>query len=151
MTEWGKVYKTLQALSQLSGVAAANMTRDVTAIWNLTVGSINPDMKIRTYDSNALSESKEAAYQETVKPTGIKKGQWKEHETLMDENGAIYAARDKMGRLPVLVGKDEDAGGGDLGRAGLEEVLGRIRKARNRNNDDHGEENERGEYSKDKL
>ena len=27
---------------------------------------------------------------------------------LMDENGAIYAARDKMGRLPVLVGKDED-------------------------------------------
>jgi len=27
---------------------------------------------------------------------------------LMDENGAIYAARDKMGRLPVLIGKDED-------------------------------------------
>ncbi len=27
---------------------------------------------------------------------------------VMDEQGAIYAARDKMGRLPVLVGKDED-------------------------------------------
>ena len=87
MTEWGKVYKTLQALSQLSGVAAANMTRDVTAIWNLTVGSINPDMKIRTYDSNALSESKEAAYQETVNPTGIKKSQYKNILTQADEDG----------------------------------------------------------------
>jgi len=27
---------------------------------------------------------------------------------VMDEEGAIYAARDKMGRLPVLIGKDED-------------------------------------------
>ena len=27
---------------------------------------------------------------------------------IMDENGAIYAARDKMGRLPVLIGKDDN-------------------------------------------
>ena len=27
---------------------------------------------------------------------------------IMDEQGGIYAARDKLGRLPVLVGKDED-------------------------------------------
>jgi hypothetical protein len=87
MTPWGRVYKTLQALSQLSGVAAANMTRDVTAIWNLTVGSFNPDMKVRTYDSNAMSASKTAAYEETVKPTGIKKGQYKNILAQADEDG----------------------------------------------------------------
>ena len=27
---------------------------------------------------------------------------------IMDETGAIFAARDKLGRLPVLIGKDED-------------------------------------------
>ena len=27
---------------------------------------------------------------------------------IMDDQGAIYAARDKMGRLPVLIGKDDD-------------------------------------------
>ncbi len=50
MTEWGKIYKSLQALSQLTGIPAANLTRDVLAIWNSTVGSFVPTMKVKTYD-----------------------------------------------------------------------------------------------------
>ncbi|MCQ2316332.1 MAG: DNA cytosine methyltransferase [Bacteroidales bacterium] len=45
MTDWGKIYKTLQALSQLSGVAVSNLTRDAVAIWNVFM----PDNKIQTY------------------------------------------------------------------------------------------------------
>ena len=51
MTPWGKVYKTLQSLSQISGVAVSNATRDAVALWNSTAGTVNPDMKIRTYDN----------------------------------------------------------------------------------------------------
>ena len=46
MTQWGKIYKSLQALSQISGLAISNMTRDVVAIWN----TIFPAHKVKTYD-----------------------------------------------------------------------------------------------------
>ena len=46
MTQWGKIYKSLQALSQISGLAVSNMTRDVVAIWN----TIFPEHKVKTYD-----------------------------------------------------------------------------------------------------
>lgn len=46
MTQWGKIYKSLQALSQISGLAVSNMTRDVVAIWN----TIFPAHKVKTYD-----------------------------------------------------------------------------------------------------
>lgn len=46
MTQWGKIYKSLQALSQISGLAVSNMTRDVVAIWN----TIFPANKVKTYD-----------------------------------------------------------------------------------------------------
>ena len=51
MTEWGKIYKTLQALSQLSGFAVSNASRDVIAIWNTIMNGRRDDWKIRTYDS----------------------------------------------------------------------------------------------------
>lgn len=63
MTDWGKIYKTLQALSQLSGVSFSNMTRDVVAIWNTTVGSMTPGMKIKTYDPGEKNSIK-YAYQD---------------------------------------------------------------------------------------
>lgn len=56
MTDWGKIYKTLQALSQLSGVAVANLTRDVVAIWNTTIGAMAPSLKIKTYDPGEKSQ-----------------------------------------------------------------------------------------------
>lgn len=51
MTPWGKIYKTLQAVSQLSGIAASNLTRDATGIWNTIMNGRRDDWKIRTYDN----------------------------------------------------------------------------------------------------
>ncbi len=65
MTTYGKIYKTLQALSQLTGYAAANTTRDVIAIWNTIVAGNNPDLKLKTYDpgtKNAIRYALEDGY-----------------------------------------------------------------------------------------
>ena len=40
-------YKTLQGLSQLSGVPLANAVRDVVAMWNTTIGEVYPSLKIK--------------------------------------------------------------------------------------------------------
>lgn len=60
MTPWGKIYKTLQALSQVSGVAVANGARDMIAVWNTIVGSFAPSMKLKTYDPGAEGSIKHA-------------------------------------------------------------------------------------------
>lgn len=48
MTWYGKLYNTLKPLSQMTGFAIANLTRDVSAIWNTTFGAWT-GKKIRTY------------------------------------------------------------------------------------------------------
>lgn len=53
MTTWGKISKTLQALSQLTGLPGYNMTRDATALWNTMVGDDHPEMKVKTYRSKS--------------------------------------------------------------------------------------------------
>lgn len=39
-------YKTLQGLSQLTGLPVSNMMRDVVAMWNSTIGEMYPNLKI---------------------------------------------------------------------------------------------------------
>lgn len=51
MTLWGKIYKTLTALSHLSGYAVSNLTRDALSLWNTFV----PSMKIKTYEGRGAS------------------------------------------------------------------------------------------------
>lgn len=63
MTPWGKIYKTLQALSQISGVAVSNGARDVIAVWNTIAGSLAPSMKLKklkTYDPGTAGSIKHA-------------------------------------------------------------------------------------------
>lgn len=61
MTTWGKVYKTLQALSQLSGIAVANLTRDATALWNTAMSLAgHEEKKIKTYDPGQQKSVKNA-------------------------------------------------------------------------------------------
>lgn len=103
MTDWGKIYKSLQAASQLTGIAGANMTRDVLAIWNSTVGYFNPKMKVKTYDpgvkssvkyaftdgymteATALSELINAGFKEDEAKRMV--AQWKYSEFDLDGNG----------------------------------------------------------------
>lgn len=97
MTTWGKIYKTLQGISQLSGIAVANMTRDVTALWNTTVGAMYPEYKVKTYDGNMLSASKSAAWEEHVKNTGIKKTEYGRILKAADTGGNGSVSQDEMG------------------------------------------------------
>lgn len=49
MTLYGKLYKTMQAASRLTGLPVANITRDAVALYNTFVGGPN-DMRVQTYD-----------------------------------------------------------------------------------------------------
>ena len=71
-TVWGKIYKAMQAASQVVGIPGSGLARDTTAlfnsavtIWNDTIGSNTPsmkiDFKIKTYDAGPKSSIK-AAY-----------------------------------------------------------------------------------------
>ncbi len=51
MTIYGKVYKTAQALSQLSGLLVSATMREAQALWNNTVGRWAPGLKQKTYDN----------------------------------------------------------------------------------------------------
>lgn len=72
MTPWGKIYKTLQALSQISGVAVSNGARDVIAVWNTIAGSFAPSMKLKklkTYDPGTAGSIKHAYLGGTLSET----------------------------------------------------------------------------------
>lgn len=97
MTEWGKIYKTLQALSQLSGIAVANLTRDVTAIWNTIMNGRRDEWKIRTYDGNSLSADKVAAWEEYVQGAGLSKNQFKKIMSEADVNGSVSPTQAELG------------------------------------------------------
>lgn len=61
MTPWGKVYKTLQAISQLSGTPLYNASRDGIAIWNTIMNGWKDDWKVLTYDNRKSTDKLTAA------------------------------------------------------------------------------------------
>lgn len=58
-TLYGKIYKTLQALSRVAGAPVSNLSREAITIWNNTLGVIT-GMKVKTYDPGAKANIKEA-------------------------------------------------------------------------------------------
>ena len=62
MTTWGKIYTTLRALSQLTGMPLGNGIRDAVAFWNTTAGEMDPEMKIQTYDPGEEKKIKYAVH-----------------------------------------------------------------------------------------
>lgn len=87
MTPWGKIYKSLQAISQLTGTPLYGASRDVVAIWNTIMNGRKDEWKIRTYDPNALSQSKLNKYNELVAPTGVTKKDFQRITQEIDTNG----------------------------------------------------------------
>lgn len=87
MTPWGKIYKGVQGLSQLTGLPIYATLRDSFAIWNTIVGSTHPEWKVRTYDGNQMSQSKKNAYKEFIKDTGISEKQYQKILTAADADG----------------------------------------------------------------
>lgn len=59
--QWfGGIYKLLQATSGITGLPIAPFVREVSMIWNNTVGRINPDRKLKTYEMSKEAEIKYA-------------------------------------------------------------------------------------------
>ncbi|MBQ7435007.1 MAG: hypothetical protein IJV51_04305 [Oscillospiraceae bacterium] len=91
MTTWGKIYKTLQALSNGIGLPAANLTRDVAAVYN-TLAAPLTGKKIKTYDAGevkAIQDAVAGGYMsgEKAEKLLLEKGLAK------DENDAYWTAR----------------------------------------------------------
>ena len=101
LTPWGKIYKYLQPISQLSGLAISNLSRDAVAIWNATAGTINPEMKLRKYDAIAFTDEMQAGYDEYVKPTGISKVAFQRILSAANTDGNTSVKQDEMGEYLV--------------------------------------------------
>lgn len=96
MTTWGKIYKTLQGISQLSGIAVANLTRDVSALWNTTVGAMYPEYKVKTYDAGPKKAIQDAYTSGRMsEEEAIQK--LMESGTVEDEDKAYWTVRDWEG------------------------------------------------------
>lgn len=59
VTGWGWIEQGLKAISQLSGIPGYNLTREVVAMWNNTIGTFTGE-KIKAYKLNPESEIKTA-------------------------------------------------------------------------------------------
>lgn len=59
MTLYGKLYKSMKAISQLSGLPVSNASRDIAMIWNNTLGVLT-DKKLKTYDPGKKANIKNA-------------------------------------------------------------------------------------------
>ena len=60
MTLYGKIYKTLKAVSQIAGLPANNTARDVIMLWNTIAGAVGKgdEWTIHTYDSGPENQIK---------------------------------------------------------------------------------------------
>lgn len=64
-TEYGVIYDSLKALSHATGAPLSNLSRDLISMWNTTIGTAHPDLKVKTYEPSqetAIQEAFEAGY-----------------------------------------------------------------------------------------
>jgi hypothetical protein len=55
-TLYGSIYKLLQAASGMFGLPMAAATRELSTIWNNTIGAMAPSLKVKTYDPGDLAD-----------------------------------------------------------------------------------------------
>ena len=59
-TWYGGIYKLLQAVSGISGLPMASVTREIITAWNNIAGALAPSLKVKTYEPSELSQLKYA-------------------------------------------------------------------------------------------
>ena len=59
-TWYGGAYKLLQAISGMTGLPMAAVTREIVTAWNNIVGAMAPSMKIKTYEPSEMAQIKYA-------------------------------------------------------------------------------------------
>jgi len=82
-TNYSIVYNLLRSLSNMTGIPAATVTREVIDLWNNTVGYHAPSLKVKTYE-RAADRKKREGYTEFVQDTGLSQSEY----------NAIYTAAD---------------------------------------------------------
>ena len=55
-TPYASIYKLIQTVAGLTGIPAATATREVITVWNNTAGALNPNLKVRTYESSTTKQ-----------------------------------------------------------------------------------------------
>lgn len=80
MTTYGKIYKTMQGMSQLFGLPVSAAMREGKVLWNNSVGALYPDRKLKTYKGKEESNI-QYAYQDGY----------------IDEERAVALLREKAG------------------------------------------------------
>ena len=63
MTTYGKIYKTMQGMSQLFGLPVSAAMREGKVLWNNSIGALYPDRKLKTYKGKEESNI-QYAYQD---------------------------------------------------------------------------------------
>lgn len=80
MTTYGKIYKTMQGMSQLFGLPVSAAMREGKVLWNNSIGALYPDRKLKTYKGKEESNI-QYAYQDGY----------------IDEERAVDLLREKAG------------------------------------------------------
>ncbi len=80
MTTYGKIYKTMQGMSQLLGLPVSAAMREGKVLWNNSIGALYPAMKLKTYKGKEESNI-QYAYQDGY----------------IDEERAVALLQDKAG------------------------------------------------------
>lgn len=137
-TWYGGAYKLLQALSGITGLPMAAVTREIVAAWNNTIGAMASSLKVKTYEPSAMSQIK-YAYQDGYLTEEEATTQLLEQNLVDSENEAYFTIRgwesdDGYSRYDaiydaVLTGGDFNQAMGELTSHGYtqKEILSQIK------------------------
>lgn len=88
----------LEAVSDISGLPLAAATREVVAIWNNTIGSLNSDLKVLKYESNATKAKK---YIDLMDSGEKQKAKAMYDKMVSDKKEEIRKNREKDGKIAL--------------------------------------------------
>ena len=123
-TWYGGAYKLLQAVSGMTGLPMAAVTREIVTAWNNVVGGMAPSLKVKTYEPSEMAQIK-YAYQDGYLTDEEAKEQLLQHGLVDTEDEAYWTiqgweAGDGYSRYDAIY--DAVRNGGDI-NAAMEELI----------------------------
>ncbi len=110
-TWYGGAYKLLQAVSGMTGIPMAAVTREVVSAWNSTVGAMAPSLKVKSYDVGAKNSIKYAVMDGNLTEREA------ERELIARNVASDDAEAGKMAKTWASLSRFADAGFGDISEA----------------------------------
>ena len=123
-TWYGGAYKLLQAVSGMTGLPMAAVTREIVTAWNNVVGGMAPSLKVKTYEPSEMAQIK-YAYQDGYLTDEEAKEQLLQQGLVDTEDEAYWTiqgweAGDGYSRYDAIY--DAVRNGGDI-NAAMEELI----------------------------